>query len=196
MNALLWKALVMFGLMFGLSGTDTPPADTPLQQQWQSAYAEAAQRMLGVVEETQAQLQFQAQTMTKSQGELPEPAEEAFAYMNGYLNRLHQDLEEGVTDPLAFRARLSPNRSEDAPPQPDMVPGDGNGTCDGEDCEPVGDGNHYGQDNGGQNGDGECDNDCTPVGDENHYGQDNGGQNGDGDGEPVGDQNQNGKPGQ
>ena len=198
MNTLLFKALIMFSLALGLTGTDTPPADTPLEQQWQSAYAVSAQRMLGVVQETEEILQMQEAALMQSEGEMPGPAEDAFAHMKGYLNQVRQDLEEG-TVPLTFRARTNANRPEDAQEQPNNEPGAG---C-GEECEPVGDENHYGQeeDNDGQNGDGDCDGDCEPIGDENQNGQeeaDDNGENGDGDCDcdgdcdPSGDENQNG----
>jgi hypothetical protein len=202
MNALFFKAMVMLGLMFGLVEGNVPPAETPVQQQMQFAAQISAQRMLGVVDEVQAKLQVQEKTMLQAQGELPEPAQEAFKFMNGYLNQVRQDIEEG-TVPLQFRA----NQPE---PQSDVTPGQfgpGPNDCE-QDCEPAGDENHYGWDenNDGQNGPGpnECEQDCEPAGDENHYGQneDTGGPNGPGDGdgecdqdcEPVGDQNQNGKP--
>lgn len=202
MNALFFKAIVMLGLMFGLVEGNVPPAETPVQQQMQFAAQISAQRMLGAVDEVQAKLQVQEKTMLQAQGELPEPAQEAFKFMNGYLNQVRQDVEEGIV-PLKFRA----NQPE---PQADVTPGQfgpGPNDCE-QDCEPVGDENHYGWDenNDGQNGPGpnDCEQDCEPVGDENHYGQneDTGGPNGDGDGdgecdqdcEPVGDQNQNGKP--
>ncbi|MCB9422407.1 MAG: hypothetical protein H6667_21570 [Ardenticatenaceae bacterium] len=198
MNALFFKALVMFGLMFGLTEGNVPPAETPVQQQVQTIFQAQAQRMLGIVDEVQAKLQVQEQTMLQAQGELPEPVGEAFKYMNGYLNRVKQDVEEGIV-PLKFRA-------SQPEPQADVTPGQygpGPNDCE-EDCVPVGDEHKYGQeeDNDGQNGPGENDGDCVPEGDENQYGQtdDDNGQNGDGDGdcdqdcEPIGDQNQNGKP--
>jgi hypothetical protein len=160
--------------------------------------------MLGIVDEVQAQLQIQEKSMLQAQSELPEPVGEAFKYMNGYLNQVKQDVEEG-TIPLKFRAQADVTELE---PQPEITPGQygpGPNDCEQE-CEPVGDEKKYGQDeeNDGQNGPGENDGDCLPEGDENHNGQneDDNGQNGDGDEngecdqdcEPVGDQNQNGKP--
>ncbi len=192
MNVLLFKAVVMFSLALGLSGDEVPMANTPLAQQWQSAYAVTAERMLSVVTETENALQMQEAALVQSQGEMPGPAEDAFAHMNGYLNQVRQDLEEG-TVPLTFRARENLNRNEDAGVQPDNEPGDG---CGEEICEPVGDENHYGQeeDNGGQNGDG----DCELIGDGNQNGQEQGddnGHNGDGDCDndcvPDGDENHN-----
>lgn len=200
MNALFFKAMVMLGLMFGLVEGNVPPAETPIQQQMQFAAQISAQRMLGAVDEVQAKLQVQEKAMLQAQGELPEPAQEAFKFMNGYLNQVRQDVEEGIV-PLKFRA----NQPE---PQAEVTPGQfGPGPNECEDgCEPVGDEHKYGQeeDNTGQNGPGESDGDCVPEGDENHYGQNEEptGPNGPGDGdgecdqdcEPVGDQNQNGKP--
>ena len=200
MNALFFKAMVMLGLMFGLVEGNVPPAETPVQQQIQFAAEIQAQQMLGAVDEVQAKLQVQEQTMLQAQGDLPEPAQEAFKFMNGYLNQVRQDVEEGVV-PLKFRV-------SQPEPQADVTPGQyGPGPNDCEaDCEPVGDEHKYGQeeDNDGQHGPGpnECEEDCEPAGDENHYGQneDTEGPNGPGDGEcdgdcePEGDQNQNGKP--
>lgn len=169
MNALFFKALVMFGLMFGLTDGNVPPAETPVQQQIQFAAATQAQRMLGVVDDVQAKLQVQQQTMLQAQGELPEPVEEAFQHMNGYLNQVRQDIEEG-TVPLQFRV----NQPE---PQSDVEPGQyGNGPNECEDgCTPVGDQNQYGptDDSSGQHGSGpaECEEDCEPIGDQNQNGK-------------------------
>ena len=193
MNALFFKALVMFGLMFGLGEGNVPPAETPVQQQIQFAASIQAQRMLGAVDEVQARLQVQEQKMLKAEGELPEPAQEAFQYMNGYLNRIRQDVEELI--PLQFRVNRPELDDEITPGQF----GPGPQECEEEVCEPAGDQHRYGQEdeNNGQHGPGpnDCQLDCEP----NQYGQDddNEGQNGPGDGndcEPVGDQNQNGKP--
>jgi hypothetical protein len=182
MNALFFKAMIMFGLLFGMAGEGhVQPTDGPMA----FAYKTTAQRMLGVVDEVQARLQAQAKTMTQAKGELNEPAEDAFAYMNGHLNRVRQELEDGLSDPLAFRARVNMNRPEEAPVQPEMIPGDGNDECE-EGCEPAGYTYRYGQEeeNDGQHGPGpnECEEDCEPAGDENHYGQEdeNDGQNGPG----------------
>ena len=169
MNALFFKALLMFGLMFGLTEGNVPPAETPVQQQIQYAAETQAQRMLGVVEDVQAQLQVQQKTMLQAQGELPEPVEEAFKNMNGYLNQVRQDIEEGIV-PLQFRA----NQPE---PQSDVEPGQygpGPNECE-EGCEPVGDRNQHGlaDENAGQNGLGpnECEEDCAPVGEQNQNGK-------------------------
>ena len=89
--------------------------------------------------------------------------------MNGYLNQVRQDIEEGIV-PLKFRA----NQPE---PLSDVEPGQygpGPNECE-EGCEPVGDQNQYGLDeeNAGQNGPGpnECEEDCEPVGDQNQHGK-------------------------
>jgi hypothetical protein len=187
----------MFGLMFGMVEGNVPPAETPVQQQIQFTAAIQAQRMLGTVDEVQAKLQVQEQTMLKAEGELPEPTQEAFKFMNGYLNQVRQDIEELI--PLQFRANQPEKDGEGLPGQY----GPGPNECEDEVCEPAGDQHRYGQEdeNDGQHGPGpnECEQDCEPSGDENHYGQDedNDGQNGPGEGdddcEPVGDQNQNGK---
>lgn len=182
MNALFIKAMVMFGLLFGMAGEGhVQPTDGPLN----FAYKTTAQRMLGIVDEVQARLQVQTKTMTQAKGELGEPAGDVFAYMNGHLNRVRQDLEEGLTDPLTFRARVNMNRPDEAPVKPEMFPGEGNGQCE-EACEPEGNTYRYGQEeeNDGHHGPGpnECEVDCEPAGDENHYGQEdeNDGQNGPG----------------
>ena len=70
MNALFYKAMIIFGLMFGLAEGNVPPAETPVQQQIQFAAEVQAQRMLGVVDEVQAKLQVQEQTMLQAQAKL------------------------------------------------------------------------------------------------------------------------------
>ena len=129
------------------------------QEQLQTALAKAAQlgdpELAGVLQRIQTMAQSQIQTMQKAQENMPTDTPcEAIQLAIQAMNRVKNEAEDGLVDPITFRLRQGTNRPEDAPEQPDMEP-----QGPGGDSEPnSGDGNQ-GQgdgagDGGGSNGNG------------------------------------------
>jgi hypothetical protein len=167
-----------------------------LQEHLQLAFANAAQlgdaALEGALQRIQNMAQNQIQVMQQARQNTPEGASgEALQYAITAMNRVRQDAEDGLEDPLTFRQRHGSNRPENAPEQPENVPpgkrndagsqsgegtngqgyGDGTGEGGGAYGDGYGDGSGEG---GGAYGDG--------------YGDgsgDDGGAYGDGDGDGV-----------
>ncbi len=167
-----------------------------LQEHIQLALAEAAQlgdaALLGTLQRIQTMAQNQIQAMQQVQRNMPEDSPcEALQNAITAMNRIRQEAEEGLLDPLTFRNRQGTNRPEDAPQQPENIPpgkddgieslsdeglsGQGNGDGTGEGGGAFGNGNGDGTgDGGGAYGNGNGDG----TGD-------GGGAYGDGDGDGV-----------
>jgi hypothetical protein len=182
-----------------------------LQEHLQLALAEAAQlgdaALLGALQRIQTMAQNQIKAMQQVQQNLPEDSPcAALQLAITAMNRVRQEAEDGLEDPLTFRQRQGSNRPENAPEQPENIPpgksneveslssegatGQGNGDGTGEGGGAYGDG--YGDgtgDGGGAYGEGFGDG--TGDGGDAHgngYGDgtgDGGGAYGDGDGDGV-----------
>jgi len=188
---------------------------TRLQTHMNEAFRNMAQTadepMVALLLQSQEMTRHQEQALTQAQEMADEEAQTQLKETARQMSQWHLEAEEGLQDPDQFRLRHGNNRPEDAPGP--GGPGD-NSECAG-DCDPIGDGNQYGQDAevppagpgpGGPGGNPECTGDCEPNGDGNQYGQDTeepppgpgpGGPGGNpdcsGDCDPIGDGNRYGQ---
>lgn len=193
-----------------------------LQTHLQTALQLAAQtgdpELVGLLNQMQTMLQ----NMQQSMAQLGEPVQAMLGEAQQIMNQYQAQAQAGVEDPPMFRWRQAQGEEwepagggqqngQDTDTDDNGQYGPGDGSCLGDDCEPAGDQNQFGQDENNANGpngpntngpnDGACLNneDCAPAGEANQYGQDpdNSGQNGDGvcenDCAPVGDENQYGQ---
>jgi uncharacterized membrane protein YgcG len=112
----------------------------------------------GVLTQARAMLQTQQVQFTQTQAQIGDPAQAALAATGRFMHQVQQDVETGLTDPLAFRNRYGKNRSDDAPTQPEnqpergqqagppeeqpveppaVGPGPNGPNCEADDCDPA-----------------------------------------------------------
>jgi hypothetical protein len=144
------------------NGGKEVPEETQLkfQEQLRLALAKAAQlgdpELQGVLQRLQTMTQNQIQTMSQAQENQPADAPcEALQVAIRAMNRVRNDVEEGLSDPTTFRLRQGTNRPEDAPDQPENEPPGKQDPQPGPGGDPSGQGNGNGPNEGsGTNGNG------------------------------------------
>jgi len=151
-------------------GVEVPEKiQTHFQEQLKLALATAAQlgdpELMGALEGIQTMAQNQIQAMNQVQENVPsDPPCEALQLAIQAMNQARNEAEDGLEDPMIFRSRQGINRPEDAPDQPDNIPGQGDQAGPGE-GQGFGDGTG---DGGGAYGDGDgdgiCDCECGDPG--------------------------------
>ncbi len=98
-----------------------------LQEHLQIAFTNAAQlgdaALEGALQRIHSMAQNQIQVMQQAQQNTPEGVSgEALQSAITAMNRVHQEAEDGLEDPLTFRQRHGSNRPETAPEQPENEP--------------------------------------------------------------------------
>ncbi len=138
-------------------GEEVPAqVQTRLHEQLQLALQYAAQLgdsdMAGALAQIRTMAENQVRALEQLRLNAPEQAEDALRLAEQTMTQARNTAEGGLEDPRAFRLRQGQARPEEAPDQPDMVPGDGSGTgggmCDTCTPEPTGTG-PYGPGQGG-----------------------------------------------
>jgi len=153
------------------------PEEVPLhlQMHLETALQTAAQladpQMQAALEQIRAAVQTQTQIMAQWRENAPAEVGLRLQTAERAMIQTRELCELGLSEPQLLRERLTANRPDSAPDQPEMLPGAGNGpgpqTTPCGDCTPEGDQNQYGP--GPQST--SC-GDCTPHGDsnQNQYG--------------------------